>query len=219
MSAPTSSSTATTKEEYLRLLNTPGISKNTIRRIKRKMREGEDRGETKEGINPAEESRGAVSASTDLNVNEGIDEVAATKNCSPIDQSIGAVAEKSTQGSVSTSIVSSDRVDGPMTVSPVPVPATPAKVSLPTGVAGGLLSMILGTSPVTSSANRLCSPRAMASGGFNHGAIGSEPRAPSAAAVSTQKKNAMQRSGALSGGDGVGSSYYKSKTGRAIRLD
>ena len=240
---------ANTKEAYLALLNTPGISKNSIRRIKRKMRDEEQGHEQQEDDTAVDEDDDGnddgnedgdaeqVSAFVEGDISDQkllnsakVEERTAVPSASDVmsvnmhskqldskNENLSSTVDTSFPPKMSSPIETSVRLDPVYPSIPVISTQSQGKVAIPKGEAGNILSMILGTTPVTSSANRLRSPRSMASGGLKHGAIGSISKPISSYDSARQQKSESISS--KSGSDVVESSYYKSRTGRAIRLD
>ena len=211
----TSSSKVNTRDMYQALLNKPGISKNSLRRLRRKIREEEEQNLEEEHESTCDQPEGKeFSTSQPFNHEDNISDDSDDSEESPSSVIDSAFSFKASPDVGHNSALETSTNLPPKTDVDKAVP-TPTQVAVPSGAAGNLLSMILGTTPVTASANRLCSPRAMSSGGFNHGAIGSGSKPLS---VSTSNSmNGFPQSTCTS--EDVGSSYYKSKTGRTIRLN
>ena len=213
------------------LLNTPGISKNSVRRIRRKMRDGEEEQQQQQqgDRSTSNESKGGEDTRTALTQEETPEvledssfSVAVTvpvasscnsgKTGSPssvVDpassSSVQPFAAKATPRQTTTVAVDLDLARGSSSSSSSSsnscrVPSPPVSVSvppsLPSGVAGNLLSMILGTTPPVAGTS---------------GSMGAKAR---------QQHQHQQPNSTMAPAVGATSSYFKSRSGgRAIRLD
>jgi hypothetical protein len=219
------------RDDYLALLNKPGIGKSTIRRIRRKLREDEQvvcdgQEETKDSKEIVDRSENVMGSSDNNDeplrlespLNDPPKGNVKKESPSSVVAPTYSFDKSSSVGELERNGNSSHETVG-CNIQPPPPTTVPKKpVVIPQGAAGNLLSMILGTTPVTNSANRICSPRSMSSGG-RHGAIGSISRVAAVGQTTSSTANRPQSRNVNEAVGDSGTTYYKSKTGRAIRLD
>lgn len=209
---------ASSREDYLDLLNQPGISKSAIRRIKRKLREGvnedtkETLGEQDEAVSEEREVNGNGRIEPTIEASVQLDE-RSNESTTPEMESL-MVSE---YGPETTGAEDSSRRITSVGERPAVEIAKPSPVlshqqskqsSRPGGTAGSLLSMILGNTPVNGTASQTSS-YPLGSG------LGVETR--KAKGINSDGSNSTSTKQASISNSGT--SYYKSKTGRTIRLD